>query len=432
MIIVLPHNKSRLIKNITDEIDRRHVDSLATILIDKKGLLFTLIAGQPPLISGCKIKLSTSSTHLKDAQFSIHGNLAKQLPGYFPLGKDIVFHFKTPPSGPSIIELIHVDSDKNKTKSNQDNQSNQATIRTCDCQEASEKHLTHFEDIQQLPTKKIRKAAIERMLYEIKKIHHGDNLFEVFEFLEIDVEKQVIKVQIEGRASEIFLPKEINLPVSIVMTQESFKQFDNLCKSIKDDEIGVVQQGELLILQTAEGVITSSLAGADEFHAKEPEETLSLMSIKLNFKAFTDEVNHCVNNYVTIKKADQAYLYLDNGRAAIAILTSPYKFVKSLPLKKVDDKKEGVVSSLFRFSPKDLLKIKIKNSDNDYATQLKVIQHLNGELQLGVFSSEHNELPYHSISIEKDDSQLSKVVTMLENLDKTQHLRKKGQGELDV
>ncbi|MBH0015091.1 hypothetical protein JFJ09_11285 [Pseudoalteromonas arctica] len=432
MIIVLPHNKSSLIKDITDGIDRRHVGSLVTILIDKEGFSFTLIVGQNSLISGCTIKLSTRSTHLKNAQFSIDSAFAKRLPHYFPLEKDIVFHFKTLSSGTSIIELIHVDSDKNKAKSNQDNQSNKITIRICDCQEASEKHLTHFEDIKQLPTKKIRKAAIERMVYEIKKLHHGDNLSEVFEYIEIDVEKQVIKVQIAGRVSEIFLPKEINLPISIVMTQESFNQFDSLCKSIKDDEIGVVQQGELLILQTAEGVITCSLAGADEFHAKEPEETLSLISMILNLKIFKDEVNHCVNNYVTIKKADQAYLYLDNNRAVIAILTSPYKFAKPLHLKEIDNKKEGAISSLFRFSPKDLLKVKIKNSVNDYATQLQVIQHLNGELKLGVFCSENNGLPYHTISIEKDNSQLSEVVAMLENLDKTQYLQQKGQGELDV
>lgn len=429
MKIVIPHNKSSLIKGITDRIDTRYVDSLATVLIDKEGPFFTLIVGQDPLISGCTIKLSTYSTHLKNVQFSIDGAFAKQLPHYFSLEKDIEFHFKTLSSGSSIIELIHVDLDKNKANSNQDNLSNETAFRTCVCKDASEKHTTYFKDIKQLPTTKIRKAAIERMLYEIKKIPYDDNLPDVFEFLEIDVEKHVIKVQIAGRVSEIFLPKEINLPISIVMTQESFKQLDNLCKSVKDNEIDVVQQGELLILQTAEGVITCSLAGADEFHAKEPEETLSLMSMILNFKALKDEVQHCVNNYGTIKKANQAYLYLDNNRAAIATLTNLYEFVKPLPLKEIDTKKEGT-ASLIRFSQKDLLKVKIKNSVNDFATQLKVIQHSNGELKLGVFCSENDELPYHSISIEKDDSQLPKVVAMLENFDKTQHLQQNTQSVL--
>lgn len=397
MKIIIPKEKKQLLKNTTINIDTRYADSLATVLINKKERSLTLVTGQKPLFAHCVLILDKSSTNLKDTQFSIDGSYAKQLSHYFASEQDIELSFQASSASSSFIELIQTGS-----------KDGEATLRRCECSDASEEHLNYLKDNKQLPTTIVSKAAIERIVFE--STEHMP-----FEFCEIDKEQQRIRVQRDGKVEDKHLPNDIKLPISMVMTPEITQQLTDLCDNTSGNEIEIAQQGELLTFKAGEGAVTCSVAELSEFHSKVPEKTQTLQDVELDFYAFKAELKHCFKAYGVIKKANDALLYLSDKKAAIAVFTEPYKFVHPITVSNIGSKK-GNVSSLFRFSPKDLLNIKIKDLIGARSTRLEIIKHDNGELKLGVYYSKEDKLPYCSIPIEKDESQLPHVLALLEEL----------------
>ena len=112
MKIKISSNKKALFKSVTENIDTRYKDSLATVSISKKEGSITFITGKPPLCSHGTFKLDTSSTHVKDTQFSIDGSLIKQIPNYFSKDEDIELSVHTFSSNATSVELIHKDTTK--------------------------------------------------------------------------------------------------------------------------------------------------------------------------------------------------------------------------------------------------------------------------------------------------------------------------------
>jgi hypothetical protein len=188
-----------------------------------------------------------------------------------------------------------------------------------------------------------------------------------------------------------------------------------------------------IIFKVDEGSVTSSVAGLNEFHTKTPEKTQTLQYAELDFHAFKKELRHCFIAYGVIKKANDALLYLSNEEAAIAVFTGPYKFVYRVTVSKVSGKKSNN-GSLYRFSPRDLLSIKIKDLIGATSTRLEIIKYQNGELKLGVYYSLEDKLPYRSIAIEKNESELPSMLAMLESFNKnqgnTQHEKQEVQEDL--
>lgn len=397
MKIIISGNKKALLKNITENIDTHYADSLATILISKKEGSIKLITGKPPLCSHCVFTLDTSSTHVKDAQFSIDGSFAKQLPYYFSENEDIELSVHTLSSSATSIELIHKD-----TKSNEN------ALRRCKCVAVYESHLTYLKESSQRPTSTASKAAMERVIYESTETMP-------FEFLEVNVDKQHCRIQRDGDVEEMHFPDNLKLPISMVLTEEITRKLDNLCKATDGDEIEVAQQGELLTFKTPETTLTYSLAGVEEFFAKKPLKFTNEKHVIVNFYGLKTEVRHCLAEYKTIKKADNALLYLSNNKAAIAFITPPYEFIQPITLTKTCSKAKNS-ESLYRFSPKALLGINIGDLTQAKSTRLDILKYENGERKLGVYFSLENKLPHRTIPIEKDESQLSHVLALLEEL----------------
>lgn len=414
MKIIIPNNKRALLKNITENIDTHYSDSSATVLINKKERSLTLITGKKPLFAHCVFALDKRSTNLKDTQLSIDGSYAKQLPDYFALEQDIELSFQTSSANSSFIELIQIFP-----------RYEQATLRRCECNDALKEHITYLKSNNKLPTTIVSKPVIERIIYE--STEHMP-----FELCEMNHEQQRIRVQRDGKVEDKHLPSDIKLPISMVMTPKITQQLTDLCAITSSKEIEIAQQGELLTFKADEGAVTCSVAGLYEFHAKSPEKTKTLQYVELNFYEFKAELRHCFKKYDVIKKANDALLYLNDKEVAIAVLTEPYEFVHPISTSKVSGEKSN--DSLYHFSPKDLLNIKIKDLTVATSIRLEVIKYPNGKLKLGVYYSLEDKLPYHSISIERDDSQQQKVLSILEGLKKkestSQHKKEEAQGDL--
>ncbi len=401
MKVIISSNKKALLKSITENIDTHYTDSLATILISKKEGSITFITGKPPLCSHCTFILDTSSTYIKDAQFSIDGSFAKQLPYYFNVDEDIELNVHTLSSSVTSIELIHKDI-----------KSNENALRRCECVAVYEAHLTYLKESGQRPTSTASKAAIERVIFESTETMP-------FEFLEMNVDKQHFKIQRNGDVEEVQFPDNLKLPVSLVLTEGITRKLDNLCKATEGDEIEVAQQGELLTFKTPETTITYSLAGVEEFFAKKPLKFIKEQHVIVSLYTFKMEVRHCLTEYKTIKKADSALLYLSDNKAAITFITPPYEFIQPITITKTCSKTKNS-ESLYRFSPKALQGISISDITGAASTRLDILKYENGERKLGVYFSLENKLPHRTIPIEKDESQLPIVLALLEELDQNQ------------
>ncbi|WP_166421181.1 hypothetical protein [Pseudoalteromonas sp. Z1A8] len=401
MKINISSNKTAPLKSITENIDTRYADSLVTVLISKKEGSMTFIAGKPPLCSYCTLILDTSSTHLEDAQFSIDGSFAKQLPNYFSSNEDIKLSINTLPSSAASIELIHNDM-----------KSNENALRRCECVDVYEGHLTYIKESSQRPTNPVPKASLERVIYESSELMP-------FEFLEINVDKQHCRIQRDGDVEEVHLPDNLELHDSMVLTEEISRKLNYLCKNTESDVIEFVQQGELLTFKTPETTLTYSLAGVEEFFAKKPLKFINEKHVVVDFLAVKNEVRHCSSEYKTIKKADDALLYLSGDKAAIAFIMPPFEFVHPITVTETCSETKNS-ESLYRFSLKALLGINISDLTQAASTRVDILKYENDERKLGVYFSLENTLPHRTISIEKDESQLPKVVALLEELNQSQ------------
>ena len=419
MEIKISSNTKVLFKSITEVIDTRYFDNLATVLINKKEELITIIAGKPPLCSHCTFTLDTSSTHVKDTQFSIDGSFIKQLPNYFSKDEDIEFSVHTFSSNATSVELIHKD-----TKSSEN------ALRRCECVDVYEAHLTYLKESAQRPTSTVSKATMERIVYESSQN-------KPFELLEMNADKQRCKIQRDGDVEEVHLPDNLKLTVSLVLTEEIIREVDNVCKATDGDEIKVAQQGETITFKTPEVSVTYSLAGVEEFFAKKPLKFINEKHVVVDFLTVKNEVRHCSSEYKTIKKADDALLYLNGDKAAIAFIIPPFEFVHQITVTETCSETKNS-ESLYRFSLKALLGINISDLTQAASTRLDILKYENGERKLGVYFSLENTLPHRTIPIEKDESQLPKVLALLEELYKsqadtnTQNKKPGPQGELDV
>ncbi|MEQ3443417.1 hypothetical protein ABMY47_19830 [Pseudoalteromonas sp. BZP1] len=401
MKIKIPSNKKALFESITEVIDTRYFDNLATVLINKKEESIAIIAGKPPLCSHSKFTLDKSSSHVKDTQFSIDGSFIKQLPNYFSKDEDIEFSVHTSFSNATSVELIHKD-----TKSSEN------ALRRCECVDVYEAHLAYLKESAQRPTSTVSKATIERVIYEAKQ-----NM--PLELCEMNAEKQYCRVQRDGNVEEVHLPDNLNLAVSMVLTEEIIREVDNVCKATEGDEIEVAQQGESITFKTPEVTVTYSLAGVEEFYAKKPLKFINEKHVVVDFLALKNEVRHCSAEYKTIKKSDNALLYLSGDKAAIAFIMPPFEFVHPIAVTQTCSETKNS-ESLYRFSLKALLGINISDLTQAESTRLDILKYENGERKLGVYFSLENTLPHRTISIEKDESQFPKVAALLEELNQSQ------------
>ncbi|AXT69691.1 hypothetical protein [Vibrio sp. dhg] len=405
MNIIIPANKRPLLQILSERIDTHYADCVVTILTNKTASTITFVCGQSPFCSEYQFILDEHSTQLKDKQFSIDGSFAKQLTHYFVEGQDIELEFEIHASGVMFVELVD-------TTALCKDQYQTAALRRCQCGDASDDHLNYLTDNQQRPTTTTSKAIIERIVYEAQ-----ENV--PFEYLEFNMEEQRMRTQRQGEVLDKPLPKGLTLPVSLVLTPETTKQMTELCHLTSGNEIEIAQQGETVTFKTPECTLTSSLAGVEDFYHKKPDPIRTLKYVALNLFAFKEELKHCFKKYGRIKKANDALLYLGNNQAAIAFLTKPYEFVHPIHVFEVGNN-ENHAGSLFRFSPRDLDNIQIKNSLEAKNTRIDIFETSHGELKLGVYYSLEEKLPYDTIAIEKDERHLNKVLEMIESIETKQ------------
>lgn len=419
MTIVIPANMRCLLEILCQRIETHYQECAVSIIINKDERTIHFIAGPSPLSAKCSIIVDQSSTGLRTVNFSIDGSFAKQLIHYFLDDQNIELTFPVDRKGQTFIELVDstdLSIDRFQT----------SALRRCQCHNVLEEHLIYLADRQHSPCTTVSKATLEHIAYEA-------NAHLPFEFIELNKEQQHIRIQRQGVVEDKSLPRHIKLPNSFVFTEETAKQIAQLCKVTLSNEIEIAQHGEVITLNTPECSISCSLAGVEEFFRKKPTPSHLLKYVALNLFAFKQEIEHCFKHYPRIRKENIAFLYVANNTAAIAVMTEPYEFIHPIHVFEVVEK-ENNSGSLFRFSPRDLEKIRIKNSLEAQKTRLDIIKNSQGQLSLNVYYSLQDTLPYDTIPLEKDEGYLNKVIAMLASIEQKHSIQApksiEAQGEL--
>lgn len=408
MKFVIPAEKRSLITTLCQHIDTHYDDSAVSIIVNKQSQSLTLVSGREPLYAQCTFILDEGSTSLKDKQFAIDGSFAKQLLHYFPdVNEPMCLNLESSASGVTYLELL------DKSPLSQGPLS-KAALRRCLCHEVVTEHVTYLEDNRHRPTTTTSKAVIERILHEAEE--HLP-----FEFMELNKEQQHLRIQRNGEVEDKSLPLDMKLPLSIVLTAESTEQMTKLCRMTSSNEIEIAQQGEAVTFKTPECTLTCSLAGIEAFYQKKPDPITPLNYFVVDVYAFKDEIRHCLKEYGKIKQSNDALLYLGEDEAAICVLTEPYEFVHPIHVHDVGQSTHSHGGSLFRFAPRDLLKSKIKDLTNAKKTKLVLFETSRGELNLGMYYTTEDQLPFDRIPIEKDNRNLSKVLKMMAKVIDAQH-----------
>lgn len=405
MNIIIPANKRSLLESLSQGIDTHFANCVVTVLVNKTQNTITFINGQLPLCDHYTFMLDERSISLKNKHFSLDASFTKQLINYFIQGEDIKLEFEIQPSGTMFLEVLD-----RSTRLKDELQS--TALRRCQCSAPSDEHLTYWANTPKCPTTKTSKATIERIVYEAHK-----NL--PFEYLQLNKEENYVRIQRQGVVEDKALPLDMKLPVSMVLTPDTTMQMTKLCQMTSGNEIEIAQQGETITFKTPECTLTCSLAGVEEFYQKKTVPIQALKYVALNLFTLKKELNHCVKEYSQIKKADEFLLYIGDEKAAIAVLIPPYAFTKLIHVFEVGESKTNV-GSLFRFSPKELEGVRVKNLQEATKTRLDIFETALGELKLGVYYSLEDNLPYTTISIERDERQLDSVLKMIKDLEEKQ------------
>lgn len=406
MKIIISHSNHAQLKELASKIDTRIPENKVTVIVSKKEQTIVFIEGKKPLCNQFNFKLSNQSTGIKDKKYAIDASFVKQLPDYFTTKADIELNIRADPKQILYMELQHINTKHNAV-----------ALRRCTCSTAEPEHLEYLKDNKKMKPSKVSKTLITKVVEEATK-----NLpFELLEF-----RKDCIRIQRDGEVRDKPLPDTLDLTTPLIITEKITKHLAALCETTNSSDIEIDQVGEVLTFKTDECTVTHSLAGIEEFRAKTPTKMKTLLHFVLDFYTFKEELRHCLKAYKIIKKENRAMLYLNKEQAAVAFFTEPYEFVLPIEVSEIIGENTEI-DSVYHFSPKDLINIKIKDLVGAKTAQFDIIQEAGRKLKLGVYYAKDDILPSHTISIERDDSQYKKVASLLASLNKND--KNKGSSE---
>ena len=397
MKIIISHSNHAQLKELASKIDTRIPENKVTVIVSKKEQTIVFIEGKKPLCNQFNFKLSNQSTGIKDKKYAIDASFVKQLPDYFTTKADIELNIRAYPTQILYMELQHINTKHNAV-----------ALRRCICSAADPEHLEYLKDNKKMKPSKVSKALITKVVEEATK----SLPFELLEF-----RKDCIRIQRDGEVRDKPLSDALGLDIQLIITEEITKQLADLCETTNSSDIEINQAGDVLTFKTDECTVTHSLAGIEEFRAKTPTKTKTLLQFVLDFYTFKEELRHCLKAYKIIKKENRALLYLNKEQAAVAFFTDPYEFVLPIEVSEVNAENTET-ASVYHFSPTDLINIKIKDLVGAKTAQFDILQEASGELKLGVYYAKDDILPSHTIPIERDDSQYKKVASLLASLNK--------------
>lgn len=406
MNIIIPEEKREHLKHfITQNVDTKK-DTKVSFYFDRAEKTLTLISGTDPYYSSQTLALPLSQIPRTHTQFSLQGSFCRELFSYSPetyANGDITLIFNSIDKKRCYIE-IHDHS------LSQDND-NAPSLRRCESDEIEAKHIEYLEKNAQRPTITVSKTNLEKV------INVADEQ-KPFEYIEINNQENQLTIQRNEEIETRALPYAIPLHEPMVLTEAITSTLSHLCEQTKEEEIKISLQSDTVTFITNEGASTCSLSGIDEFYLKKPKKTVPILSYLTNILDFKKEIEHCTTKYKEIKKSDKMLLYIDTKKQqfCVCVLVGHLKFTHPIPVTQLAQRKghKEYEKFLFSFSPKEVAKMKIRDLTTMKNQKMEIIKNAQDMYELGIYTTEQNQLPNHSLLLERSDD--SKAIDTIETL----------------
>lgn len=268
-------------------------------------------------------------------------------------------------------------------------------IRRCRCEDADKHQANYLNGIASTPMTTIS-SNTAFAIYEEANAHIP------YEFFEIKPDDKKVKVQRNGVIEETVLPDHIKLTIELAFNQAVGDKMRWMCQQPGVKEIQIAQQGEELILKTANTAVTCDLTGIESFYSKTPKPIKQIKYFIASLHEIKEIIREC-QNHPQAKKFDNAILYLDNKLAVIAFIDDSLEFEDVITDKEIEQTEMTTGYLMFRFSMRKLVSMKISNLITASSVKLSIIDNGNGEFSLGIYQSLKQALPTNEIPLEKDE-----------------------------
>lgn len=420
--LVIPTAKTLIFLSIIDALDKRHTDACISLFIDNDNNKVTIVGGSPGEYAQIDIELEKGHG-LKNAEFSIPYDffmcIEEQKKEFHALSNLHIFQLNYESGKYINIEYCLLLKEDKKI-----DESIHFPMSRFDLDPPHKNHI------------KYRKANTQRAYHEIEKrsivdIINSANTLIPYDFVEFRKDEKEIRYQKNGEVTTKLLQDNINLPCTLPLTESAAKTLTSLYNSSGSDKVEFNLEGELLTFKTSQHTQSLNLTGLNQFHKKAPLNESLLLELSSNMFDLK-QLNRMVLKETSVRKLNTAMLLFTENRLFACILPSGREFIREVGINHL--KNNGAL--LFSYSPRTLNSINLKINENGGEMRITLTKNQNGELKLNFYNKPEDRLPFDSLNLISEQSQLADYLKLkkvyLKNYDRRYIIQPSGQGELDL
>jgi hypothetical protein len=405
--LTVPAAQTRFFEIMASRLDHRQNDYCMSVFIDEKANTVTWVGGCAPNYSQLITKLEKGHG-LKSAEFALPGDLINHSVKAI---KDLARCNHQADLSPLVYKLSY--ENRCYTK---------ATYTVDPSFKVKMQDPTYplFRRFVNLPVHQSHveylQANTQRAFYPVPTADLNPILREMavllpFEFIQIDNDKNEMRIQRTEQVEERVLPDNMTLPISLVLNPESINTMSMLCTHT--DTLSISMEGETITIANAEHTVTCSLAGVEDFYARQPERPDIELKFVVDFISFKEEIrDHC--SYRAIKKKNECMLLIDNNELFIATIHDGDELARQIYVKELKSEQ----TLLYRFHLRDLTQTKIMDITTSHQMKLSITKNKQGDRQLEFYRDFSERLPYASIPVEADHASIKKVLALKKDYQK--------------
>ena len=411
--LFIPTEKIKLFINMASRLDHRQQDYCFSVFIDAKANTVTWVGGCAPNYSQLITKLEKGHG-LKSAEFALAGDLINH--SLKPI-KDMA-KYDQPVDLPSLMYKLSYDKGGYTKATYTEQPFTKGKIKdpTYPLYRRFVNLPVHQSHVEYLQAN-TQRAFCEVPTTELIPIIQEMSTLLPFEFIQIDSDKKEMRIQRTEQVEERLLPDNMMLPISLVLTPESIETINQLCT--QTDTLSISTEGESITIANAEHTVTCSLAGVEDFYARQPERPDVELKFVVDFLSFKEEIrDHCT--YRAIKKKNECMLLIDNNELFVTTIHAGDELARQVFVKELESHK----TRLYRFHLRDLNQTKVLDITTSHQMKLAITKNKQGDRQLEFYRDFSERLPYASIPVEAEQGNIKNVLALKEDYQKEKQGRK--------
>jgi hypothetical protein len=420
--LIIPSDKSPQFLSMINALDKRHADACISVFIVKDNNQVTLIGGAPGEYAQIEIELEKGHG-LKNDEFSIHIDffmcMKEQKQEFHALSSQHIFQLNFKSGKYNNIEYCLLLKEDKKF-----DESIHLPMSRFDLDPTYKKHIEY------------RKANTQRAYHEINKrsivgIISSANAMIPYDFLEYKKGSKEVRYQKNGEVTTKLLPDNINLPCSLALTEAAAKTLTSLYNSSGTGKVEFSLEGELLTFKTNQHIQSVNLIGLESFRKKALNNESLLFEFSSNMFDFK-QLNRMILKETSVRAINTAMLLFTDNRLFACILPGRREFIREVNANHF----KSTNALLFSYSPRALNDIHMKINEKGGDIRITLTQNKSGELKLNFYNKSEDRLPFDSLGLKSEQSQLAAYLKLkndyLNTYDSRYIIQPSGQVELDL